>query len=698
MRLNLAVVVCGLLVLAGCGGSSSNSSSTSNAQPPVANSGGPYTGTTGTAVSFNGSGSSDPRGQVLTYAWYFGDGATGTGASPTHIYPVNGYPTTTYTVSLTVTDTSGLTGTAGSTAKIDAPPPLADGALTGVVSSGTIPIAYAHVYLFAANTTGYGQASVSLLSATETGTSDAVGAYVPTAFNGTFKMTGDYTCSSGQQLYVYVLGGDAGTGQNALIGLMAAIGSCPSSTGPGIGVTVNEVSTIAAAYAMAGFAMDATHVSSSGTTLAQVGVANAFANASNLASLSTGAALATTPAGNGTVPQQTINALANTLADCINLGRSCSSVLSTATSDGTSTGTIPTDTATAAINIAHNPGANVATLYGLGLSGTPYFSPALLAQPNDWTLAVKYTGGGLDYPLNLAVDASGNIWVLSHDEGSLSEFNTLGVSQRGNAGITSNVPDKAVGLAIDPSGDLWVSGLSTSMAKFTGTGNYLSTVTWGCYYPGHLAIDSGGDVYGTDEGPICKYAANGTASSFTPACTYGVAIAIDGAGNVWMPTIEGGNAITEFTSSLSMVPGEPCIGWYDPNGIQMSGVAIDAEGDVWAAGSPVTEVSSSGSVLSGSGYAIAAAAIAIDGNDTVWTTGGSALGHLAHNGTVISPSTGYTASGLAGETDLAVDTSGNIWTLDVNNYLVEWVGLAAPVTTPLVQNLVNNPTTIGQRP
>ena len=112
----------------------------------------------------------------------------------------------------------------------------------------------------------------------------------------------------------------------------------------------------------------------------------------------------------------------------------------------------------------------------------------------------------------------------------------------------------------------------------------------------------------------------------------------------------------------------------------MYAVTIDAQGDVWTAGSPVTEVSSSGSVLSGSVYAIAATAIAIDGNDTVWTTGGSALGHLAHNGTVISPSTGYTASKLAQETDLALDSSGNIWTLDVNNYLVEW--WAWPLRSP----------------
>ncbi len=47
-------------------------------------------------------------------------------------------------------------------------------------------------------------------------------------------------------------------------------------------MVVNEVSTVAAAYAMAGFATDATHVGSSGTALALTGIANAFANAANL--------------------------------------------------------------------------------------------------------------------------------------------------------------------------------------------------------------------------------------------------------------------------------------------------------------------------------------------------------------------------------------------------------------------------------
>src|ERR1019366_9144135 len=80
-----------------------------------------------------------------------------------------------------------------------------------------------------------------------------------------------------------------------------------------------EVSTVAAAYAFAGFATDAVHVSSSGTPLAKVGIQNAFANAANLATLSTGQALATPPGNpNGAAPQANVNTLANILASCVN--------------------------------------------------------------------------------------------------------------------------------------------------------------------------------------------------------------------------------------------------------------------------------------------------------------------------------------------------------------------------------------------
>lgn len=69
--------------------------------PPVANPGNSYSGVTGVPLAFNGSASSDPdAGQTLTYAWNFGDGGSGTGATPSHTYAAPGN----YLASLIVTD------------------------------------------------------------------------------------------------------------------------------------------------------------------------------------------------------------------------------------------------------------------------------------------------------------------------------------------------------------------------------------------------------------------------------------------------------------------------------------------------------------------------------------------------------------------------------------------------------------------
>ncbi len=73
-------------------------------QPVVAQAGGPYTGTVGQNVSFNGSGSSGP---ITGYQWAFGDGSSGQGVTIVHAYGAAG----TYTATLTVTGSSGQQAT-----------------------------------------------------------------------------------------------------------------------------------------------------------------------------------------------------------------------------------------------------------------------------------------------------------------------------------------------------------------------------------------------------------------------------------------------------------------------------------------------------------------------------------------------------------------------------------------------------------
>jgi PKD repeat protein len=70
------------------------------------------------AWSFNASGSSAPSGRTITsYAWNFGDGSTGTGVNASRTYAGPG----TYTVTLTVTDSAGMTASTTRTVNATGP-------------------------------------------------------------------------------------------------------------------------------------------------------------------------------------------------------------------------------------------------------------------------------------------------------------------------------------------------------------------------------------------------------------------------------------------------------------------------------------------------------------------------------------------------------------------------------------------------
>ncbi|RIJ60147.1 PKD domain-containing protein [Clavibacter phaseoli] len=74
--------------------------------------------TTDLVANLDGRASSDPDGAIASWAWEFGDGTTGTGASIAHPYAKAG----TYTVALTVTDDKGATGRTTASVTVTAPP------------------------------------------------------------------------------------------------------------------------------------------------------------------------------------------------------------------------------------------------------------------------------------------------------------------------------------------------------------------------------------------------------------------------------------------------------------------------------------------------------------------------------------------------------------------------------------------------
>ncbi|WP_313408297.1 PKD domain-containing protein [Aeromicrobium sp.] len=77
----------------------------------------------GTTANFDAGPSTDSDGSIVAWAWQFGDGQTGTGATTSHTYPAQD---ASYQVTLTVTDDDGATHSRTRTVTVTAPQPGGD--------------------------------------------------------------------------------------------------------------------------------------------------------------------------------------------------------------------------------------------------------------------------------------------------------------------------------------------------------------------------------------------------------------------------------------------------------------------------------------------------------------------------------------------------------------------------------------------
>jgi hypothetical protein len=101
--------------------------------PPVADAGTDLNAMVGESVTFVGGGSYDPfGGAIASYSWTFGDTNTGTGKTVAHNYNAVGI----YTVTLTVTDAVGLTGSDICTVNVKTPTQATDDLSTDIKGMG----------------------------------------------------------------------------------------------------------------------------------------------------------------------------------------------------------------------------------------------------------------------------------------------------------------------------------------------------------------------------------------------------------------------------------------------------------------------------------------------------------------------------------------------------------------------------------
>jgi len=592
-------------------------------------------------------------------------------------------------------------------------------AFQGQVLSGTTPVNGATIQLYAAGATGNSSAATPML--TQPVLTDAL---------GMFQLTGSYTCgqsSTGQtipataQLYLVATGGTTSTTSttsNPALTLVTAIGTCSNLSATSFD-TLNEMTTAAAAWALAPFASSATTLGATATNT--LGITNAFLDATLLANPANGSP-ATLPA-NLTVEAGKLAALADALNSCTTgTGGACPALFTAATPPS---GTAPTDTFTAALNIAHNPGTNVAAIFAT-IPTTPPFTTTLSASPNDWTMSLTVTGGGLFMPTALGIDSQNNIWVANQDS-PLSAFTAQG-TPLSPTGYGAGAIAQVYGLAIDPSNNIWVTNANGgygngSVTEFFGVNNPAtlgtsSSFTDGSYdVPYAIAADPNGNLYLANSGSSSATVLNSAGSVVGAGLGFSLnlvafpqAIAIDSTHGFWL---SGEVNVVHYAGPNAPTPGAllanvTCCG-------ESYGMATDAQGNLWvadflsASGSgngAVAEIvtdSSGNSTASITGLSTGGIdhpiSVAVDAAQNVWFSNsiGNSITEIAGVsntlpvGTAISPTTGvYSTGGFGRDASLAdpftllPDRSGNLWVSNEGlNAVTMFFGLAAPTVTPL---------------
>jgi hypothetical protein len=597
-------------------------------------------------------------------------------------------------------------------------------AIHGLVHGGQQPVSSSTIQLYTAGSGGNGSAATAMLTRPVISRGD-----------GTFDITDGYVCgesSTGKtippgsgQVYIIATGGNPGLSEgtdNKALVMMAALGPCANLAKTSY-IEINEVTTAAAAWALTPFMMSYSNVGASLTN--PEGIANAFLDAGLLADTTTGLA-ATLPA-NLSIETDKLYALADAIAGCVNSDGTtgCGPLFTAATPSG---GSAPRNTLGAALNIVKNPGENVELVYK-AIGGFHPFASGLKKAPNDWTMSLTITGGGLDSATSLAIDGESNVWVAGYG-GPLSVFGPQGtpLSVKG-FGIDDVAQVYAV--AVDSTGDIWVTnfnggGGAGSVTEFLGSdaspassfGSVAGTYDDSVLYPDGLSADTNGNIFiaNHDSSSATVYSSSGALVYSQLGTGLGLnahplGIAVDADHGFWLSDAD--DTIAHISAPSASYPYGQLLS--HPSCCNESyGLALDVDGTVWVAdyhGGPSYDGAFAEIVTDPHGNSTVAirdstvgginhpAFVTVDAGQNVWISNfqGASITEIAGNhtsvagGTALSPTMGIYGTGgfgldasLDGPLGIAPDRAGNVWVSNEGkDTLVMFFGLATPTVTPV---------------
>jgi hypothetical protein len=579
---------------------------------------------------------------------------------------------------------------------------------------GLAPIVDSSVTLYAAGATGYGSGAASIGSAS-------------TAADGSFTVA-SYACPMGNpQTYITANGGSAGSGANSAIALMAALGPC-NSLSTATHVTINELTTAAAQWALAQFFDSSGHnigTSSTNTT----GLKNAYTGVANLADVSASSLsvsgnpssviVGSCPGAGNCDALERLNTLSNILAGCIESSgpsaSACSQLMCDATPGLTYTSSCSgtpaiTDTMAAAHLIVTNPANNASALYGLAAASTP-FGPALGTPPQGWEIALNLApwSAALDEPVSVALDGFGNVFVANQVDYSVSELTAAsGYASGLNFAPPGAAFDNPYAIALDASGNVFAANLDgNSVSELTAASTYATGYNFsnpkGAAFeaPFALALDGSGNVLVANDGgdsviELIASAKFGAAFTFAPKSAelnHPVSLALDGSGNIFAANAET-NSVSELLAAGGYATGLN----FAPSGAGFNvpiQITLDAMGNVFVANQDIGTVSE---LTASSNYGTGAYfidfgvmfnnspnSLALDGSGNIFVVGNNVSSELT---AASGYATGFNFAPAAARFDepdsVALDASGNVFVANENNASVsEVLGLAKPVITPV---------------